>query len=81
MHDNDCPMADYPLTNTYLFCLCDVETPLERAVRVADNPDKATDSDKLRNVADWLDFTDPKLGYTGTQAQDFLRNLADRLER
>lgn len=57
-----------------------METPAELAGRIARNPDAASDSDKLRSIADYLDVMDQKAGITGTEAQDFLRGLALRLE-
>lgn len=56
------------------------ETPLQLAMRIARDPDAASDSDKLRSVADYLDVLDALAGITGTEAQDFLRDLATRLE-
>lgn len=56
------------------------ETPAERADRIAADPDAASDSDKLRNVADVIDMIDQRFGFTGTQAQEFLRGLAERLD-
>lgn len=55
------------------------ERPHERARRIADNPALASDADKLRTIADMMDATDKKLGYTGTEVQMFLRDLADNL--
>lgn len=52
-----------------------------RARRIAANPDVASDSDKLRSIADRIDADDERAGDTGTEAQAFLRELADRLER
>lgn len=57
-----------------------METPAELAGRIARNPDAASDSDKLRSIADYLDVMDQKTGITGTDTQDFLRGLAERLE-
>lgn len=39
-----------------------------------------TEIEELRSIADWLDVTDAQAGITGTEAQDFLRGLAERLE-
>ena len=58
-----------------------METPAELAARVAADPDAASDSDKLRTIADWIDMHDQKEGRNGSEAQDFLRGLALRLER
>jgi hypothetical protein len=56
------------------------ETPVGRAQRIADNPDAASDVDKLRSVADLLDALDAKDGgYRGHQVQDWMRDLAGRL--
>lgn len=57
-----------------------METPAELAARIARDPDAASDSDKLRSIADWIDVKDAQAGITGTDAQDFLRGLALRLE-
>jgi hypothetical protein len=58
-----------------------METPVELAQRIAHNPDAASDSEKLRSIADWIDVQDAKNGLVGrTEAQDFLRGLAERLE-
>lgn len=57
-----------------------METPAELAMRIARDPDAASDSDKLRSIADWIDVKDAESGITGTEAQDFLRGLAERLE-
>lgn len=58
------------------------ETPVELAARIARDPDAASDSDKLRSIADWIDWVDARLGTpaTHTDAQEFLRGLAERLE-
>lgn len=55
--------------------------PYERAKRIAENPDAASDSDKLRSIADLLEVTGARLGYTGRELENFLRDLADRLEQ
>ena len=52
---------------------------LARSVR--DFPDEVSTSDKLRNVANWIDVNDAEHGRAGTDAQDFLRGLAACLER
>lgn len=52
-----------------------------RARRVAADPDAASDSDKLRCIADRIDADDERAGRSGSEAQAFLRELADRLER
>lgn len=39
-----------------------------------------TDSDKLRTLAEFFDMYDRKYGKTGTEVQEWLRDLADRLE-
>lgn len=56
------------------------EMQVERAVRIAADPESASDSDKLASLADWFDAYDAKQGYTGTAVQDFLRDLSKRLE-
>jgi hypothetical protein len=53
---------------------------IERAERVARDPAAASDSDKLRTVADYLDRVDARLGNTGDAVQRFLRDLAARLD-
>ena len=57
-----------------------MELPYERAKRIAENPDAASDSDKLRSVADLLEVTGARLGFTGREIENFLRDLADRLD-
>lgn len=52
-----------------------------RARRIAANPEAASDSDKLRTLADRTDLEDERNGRSGSEAQDFLRELADRLNR
>lgn len=52
-----------------------------RARRIAADPDAASDSDKLRTIADRMDIDDERAGETGGEAQTFLRRLADRLDR
>jgi hypothetical protein len=54
--------------------------PAVLAAVVAANPDAVSDSDKLRTIADWIDVADKRVGNTGTEAQEFLRGLAERLE-
>jgi len=51
------------------------------AARIADDPAVASDSDKLRSTADWIDLQDRKAGRDGSEVQDWLRDLADRLEQ
>jgi hypothetical protein len=51
------------------------------AAEVAASPDTTSDSTKLRAVAAFIDVDDARHGRTGSEAQDFLRDLADRLER
>ena len=58
----------------------DIAMMARLAQAVRDFPDEVSDSDKLRNVANWLDITDAEHGRSGTEAQDFLRDLADRIE-
>ena len=58
-----------------------MELPWERAKRIAENPDAASDSDKLRSVADLLEMISEKEGYVGREIEGFLRDLADRLEQ
>lgn len=57
-----------------------MELPYERAKRIAENPELASDSDKLRSVADLLELLSAQHGFTGREIEDFLRDLADRLE-
>ncbi len=59
-----------------------METRTELAERIAHDPDSASDSDKLRNVANWVDAIGPRINLSPnhTQVQDFLRGLAERLE-
>lgn len=58
------------------------ETPLQLARRVAANPTKATDSDKLRVVANFLDVLQMREEeISSIEIQEFLRDLALRLER
>jgi len=52
-----------------------------RARRIAADPDAASDSDKLRTIADRMDLDDERVGDTGSEAQTFLRRLAARLDR
>lgn len=58
------------------------ETPAQLQQRIARDPAAASDSDKLRAVANWIDATDARMGIPSdhTDAQDFLRGLALRLE-
>lgn len=44
------------------------------------DPDRANDSDKLRNIADLMDAMVLNGKASGTDLQDFLRGLALRLE-
>lgn len=41
---------------------------------------EASDSYKLRLLADWFDVKDRETGNTSTEVQDWLRNLAELLE-
>lgn len=57
-----------------------LETKAARARRIAADPDAASDADKLRAIADLMDLDDERLGRTGTEAQTFMRRLADHLD-
>lgn len=51
-----------------------------RARRVARDPSAASDSDKLRSIADRFDLDDERSGATNHEVQEFLRRLADELD-
>ena len=57
-----------------------MELPHERAKRIAENPDAASDSDKLRSIADLLGVLSERDGVDGTELEDFLYDVANRLE-
>jgi hypothetical protein len=52
-----------------------------RAQKIAEDPESRPAWDKLRTIADMMDLTDRKLGYTGTEVQMWLRLLAQELEQ
>lgn len=57
-----------------------MELPHERAKRIAENPDAASDSDKLRSIADLLGVISERDGVDGRELEDFLYDIANRLE-
>lgn len=85
--DPDCPLhgvgTDYwsdPRLVAQVERSVEMQRRAARARRIAADPDAASDSDKLRSVADRMDLEDERAGRTGSEAQTFLRRLADILD-
>jgi len=85
--DPDCPLhgvgTDYwssPALAAQVARSVEMQRRAARARRIAADPDAASDSDKLRSVADRMDLDDDRSGRAGGEVQVFLRRLADRLE-
>lgn len=61
-------------------CSVEMQRRAARARRVDAVPGEASDSDRLRVIADRMDLDDDRAGRAGGETQVFLRRLADRLE-